>query len=372
MYALLTNPNPGILCQGAAGQDYANITNLAAYCGLVLGVPTRKDGVQDLMYVPGSTWTTPMYSCISVIRANIKTVSFSFNNTDSLAGLSVLDIQPKQYASKSDMPIWGVEDTLDALADVTPLWGIVSSDHVGATNLSTVQSEDLYLPGYVQAGLLSQDFQNLPSNDVPGEVLEELASLNSPVSGVPDYTGQTNFAMLRRWQNLSASAETMGHVLDLISTDLLANALVGTKSLLVPSNGGSLQKRAASTPSTFPVTQYQRRIKYHLPYAIPAILTLALLLAALLVTCCAVVFGRTSAGKMRRYLNATSAGQIMTARTGMLSVEEKQRSTSAWIDTDGRKRITAGNGTYSQIDLDGNDEGGKLLKGDVRASIMSW
>jgi hypothetical protein len=55
----------------------------------------------------------------------------------------------------------------------------------------------------------------------------------------------------------------------------------------------------------------------------------------------------------------------------MSIVEEKQRSTSAWIDTDGRKRITAGNGTYSQIDLHGNDEGGKLLKGDVRSSVMS-
>jgi hypothetical protein len=312
-----------------------------------------------------------MYSCISVMRANIKTVSFLFNNTDSLAGLSVLDIQPKQYASKSDMPIWGVEDTLDAQEAVNALWGIVSSDHVGATNLSTVQSEDLYLPGITTAPLFSLDFQNLPSNDVPGEVLGNLAMLSNPGPGMLDYTGMTNFAMFRRWQNLSASAETMGHVLDLISTDLLANALVGTKSLLVPSNGGSLQKGAASTPSTFPVTQYQRKIKYHLPYAVPAILTLALLLAALLGTCCVVVFGRTSARKMRRYLNATSAGRIMTARTGMSSVEEKQRSTSAWIDTDGRKRITAGNGTYSQIDLHGNDEGGKLLKGDVRSSVMS-
>jgi hypothetical protein len=201
--------------------------------------------------------------------------------------------------------------------------------------------------------------------------LEELASLSSPSSGILDYTGKTSFAMFRRWQNLSTSAETMGHVLDLISTDLLANALVGTKSLLVPSNGGSLQKRAASTLSTFPVTQYQRKIKYHLPYAVPAILTLALVLAALLVTCCAVVFGRTSASKMRRYLNATSAGRIMTAHTGISSVEEKQRNTSAWIDTDGWKRITAGNGTYSQIDLDGNDEGGKLLKGDVRVFVKS-
>jgi hypothetical protein len=312
-----------------------------------------------------------MYSCASVMRANIKTVSFSFNTTDSLAGRSVLDIQPKQYASKSDMPIWGVEDTLDALADVTPLWGIVSSDHVGATNLSTVQSEHLYLPGFATAPLFSQDFQNLPSNDVPGEVLEELSQLSDPGPGMLDYTGMTNFAMFRRWQNLSASAETMGHVLDLISTDLLANALVGTKSLLAPSNGGILQKRAVSTPSTFPVTQYQRKIKYHLPYAVPAILTLALLLVALLVTCCVVVLGRTSAGKMRRYLDATSAGRIMTARTGMSSAEEKQSSMSAWLDTDGRKQISAGNGSYSQIEVHGNDDGGKLLKGDVKSSVKS-
>src|SRR5271155_4000601 len=123
----LCNNITGILCQGAGGQDYANITNFAAVCGLMYGAPRRHDGSASLIFDPGSSWTIPMYSCISATKALVKTVSFRFNGSDDLSGLTVTSLTDKVYPNDTSKPLWGVEDTQMALADVKPLWGLVAT-----------------------------------------------------------------------------------------------------------------------------------------------------------------------------------------------------------------------------------------------------
>ncbi|KAL4865247.1 hypothetical protein BDV12DRAFT_175013, partial [Aspergillus spectabilis] len=54
-------------------------------------------------------------------------------------------------------------------------------------------------------------------------------------SGLMDYAGEGNLAKSRRWSTLSRSAESMTTVLNLVWTDYVANAVVGTKG----SHGGS-------------------------------------------------------------------------------------------------------------------------------------
>ncbi|KAF1978859.1 hypothetical protein BU23DRAFT_497820, partial [Bimuria novae-zelandiae CBS 107.79] len=51
-----------LLCKGAGGQDYDNITNMVASCGLLYGAPRRCDGSASLSFDPGSSWTLPMFS----------------------------------------------------------------------------------------------------------------------------------------------------------------------------------------------------------------------------------------------------------------------------------------------------------------------
>jgi hypothetical protein len=352
--------------------DYGNITNFAATCNLVLGIPKRKDGVVDLMGLPGSSWSTPMYSCISVTRASIKTVTFTLNTTDSLTGLTVDKIEPKTYANSSSMPIWAVENTTDTLNGMSPLWGLVSEDKIGTANLSTLRSEYLYLPGYSGLGeLMGSAAQNLPAVEVPAAALSSAYHIGVLDSGEIDYSGLTNLAMWRRWQGLSSSPSTMGTIFNLVITDYLANALVGTKSRLQSTDANNLDKRDGDSSNhkqeTFKVTENERMIKYRVPFAVPAIVLLALLLATILVSICAVTSGRTSASKMRRYLNATSAGRLMT-RAGPADEDAKSISTMSWMDTDGKKQVSAGNGSLVEVDAEGVGEGGKLLKqGDANA-----
>lgn len=100
-----------LLCQGAGGEDLANITNIGAACGLVFGAARRKDGSESLTFEPETWWTQPLYSCASTTKAVIKTVQFKYNGTSqtNLKNLKVLNVTDKAYQSDDDKPLWGVE-----------------------------------------------------------------------------------------------------------------------------------------------------------------------------------------------------------------------------------------------------------------------
>ncbi|KAK4246331.1 hypothetical protein C7999DRAFT_33294 [Corynascus novoguineensis] len=72
----------------------------------------------------------------------------------------------------------------------------------------------------------------MPGVHFPGATLETLYySVDPGLDGLPDYSGQTNLALKRRWKDLSRSADTVAKIPNLIWTDLAANAVVGTKGL---------------------------------------------------------------------------------------------------------------------------------------------
>ncbi|KAL2141988.1 hypothetical protein VTI28DRAFT_1724 [Corynascus sepedonium] len=149
-----------------------------------------------------------MYSCLTTTQAILKTVTFRFQGTDALRGLSVTQLEDKKYDNDERLPLWGVESSKDirnrTISDFQPLWGLVHPD-------------------------------------------------------------------------------------------LAANAVVGTRSLVgVPADQRPL------------VIVYNKRIRYHLPYAIPAIILLVFVAVTSMSTAYVALLGRTSLDKMKRYLNATS------------------------------------------------------------------
>jgi hypothetical protein len=341
----------GLLCQGAGGQDYANITNFVAVCGLMYGAPRRQDGSASLLFDPGSSWTVPMYSCISATKAMIKTVSFRFNGSDDLSGLTVTGLTDKVYPNDTSKPLWGVEHTEMALADVKPLWGLVAPHSQGNVSLSTLRKESLWLPGYsgLSEGPSTTGYQNLPGVDFHSDALTAAYDVGYGLNRMVDYSGQSNLAIYRLWQDLSRTPTTAAKILNLIWTDVAANSVVGTKSM--EAHHEAKRKRdnnvATSDSNTVPVTVYQRRIKYHLPYAIPAFIVLFSTTCIFLLTSCIVLFGHAGPSKMRKYLNETSAGRILTAHLYMGVADGdrdvgSERSASKWINAVGRKRITLG------------------------------
>ncbi|RDW63674.1 hypothetical protein BP6252_11219 [Coleophoma cylindrospora] len=302
-----------ILCVGAGNGDYANITNIIMSCGMMRGVPQRQSPGSRLVFENGSSWSQPIYSCASAVKATIKTVSLSYNDTkDSFASLTVLEAQDKVYADESSMPLWGVENTGNAyyMQDMNLIWGLVSSAYETNPNVSTVRQPSLYLPGWIggwsSLGMSSTSYENLPASDFSIGALASAYDVGTSNVGQSDYSGQTNMAMWSKWQNLTASADTAGLIPNLIYTDIAAAAVVGTKGVLGPGNA------AKTNLVVLPVNPIVSKIRYHYLFAIPALLAALLLVLITLLALVTACMRGAGIGRMRVHLNSLSPGRIYT------------------------------------------------------------
>ncbi|KAF2455766.1 hypothetical protein BDY21DRAFT_348618 [Lineolata rhizophorae] len=353
----------GLLCEGVGGQDYANITNFAASCGMMFGAPRRQDGDDRLIFEPGTNWTIPIYTCITTTKALVKSVTFRFNGTDDLSGLSVTNVTNKVYPDEDSKPLWAVEYTESPISDVSPIWGLVSAEDVeGVANISTLRKESLYLPGYsgLSSGPSQHGYQNLPGVDFHVQALAAAYTVyTTPGIGLTDYSGQISLALFRMWQDLSRSPSKAALILNRIWTDIATNAVVGTRGMTSPgssSNADALALSDDTSQSTstsdgtaaaaLPVTTYRRRIMYRYAYGVPAFILLFITLAVLVLTAVSLVFTRAGPGKMRKYLNETSAGRLLTAGLldDPLAAKDRLRSGKDWIAAVGRTPVTLGNG----------------------------
>lgn len=349
-----------MLCQGAGGADNANISNFISACGLIYGAPRREGAGTSLIMDPGSNWTVPMYSCISATKAVIKTVTFRFNGSrDDISSLTVTSLADKTYKDNSSKPLWGVEGTNLSLADVNPLWGLLDAKKIGNVNMSTLQKESLWLPGYGGGfGSMSTiGHQNLPGVEFYGKALAAAYDIGGSLASVADYSGSTSLPMFRLWQNLSQSVNTASKIPNLIWTDIAMNAVVGTKSLAPAtgtnngSGGGTTTKRkrdGEKTPSRSDdvrVTKYHRQVKYKLRFGIPAFIALFFTICIAVFAFFLFVFGCASPSKMRKYLNETSAGRRLTSGSGIENSRgamDLPESRKAWVDWVGRREFTLG------------------------------
>ncbi|KAF4221541.1 hypothetical protein CNMCM5878_008789 [Aspergillus fumigatiaffinis] len=325
-----------VLCGRSTKFDYANISNLATGCGLVYGVPQRQTPGNPLLFEdPGSYWSIPLYSCTTGIKASIKTVSFKFNGTDDLSGLKVTNITPKAYHNDSSKPLWGVENTGLNLRDAFPLWGLVLPETASQLNLSTLRQEHLWLPGSGELGT----FSTLPNGDnLPGMGFykDVLAGTYDVPGGVHsfDYSGATNYALLKRWGQLSRTAGGTAQILNLVWTDLAANYVLGTRGLTTPSSGDT------SIPE-ISVTFYGSRVRYHVVYGIPAFILLGLTAFVCIFTVGSILVQGSGPQRMRSFLSETSPGRIFTSLDSDSAVFAISPKPSArWIQEEGKRVIT--------------------------------
>lgn len=277
-----------------------------------------------------------MYSCASAIKATVRTVTFQYNGT-GFDALKVTAMNPKTYDGSASLPLWGVEDLQPiTIANAQPLWGILGTTNSSAIstspyNISTLSQASLYLPGSLdQYALLLNGpqpipitSQNLPAVSFYNQALSSALAIARPgvtgYQGYADYSGQSSLALYAKWQGLSRTPDGAAKILNLVWTDVAANAVVGTKGWGVHSAASvyphTLRRRADAANDTqqalAPVTIFERHIRYHIPFAIPAFVVLAGITAVIGAVSTLAFMGRTGPGRMRAFLEATSAGRIV-------------------------------------------------------------
>ncbi|RMZ86686.1 hypothetical protein DV736_g6090, partial [Chaetothyriales sp. CBS 134916] len=332
-------------CQGDKTVVNSNMSNIAVGCGLLYGAPKLQDGSTSIVFEAGTKWTMPIYSCATAVKVTVKTFSFRFNGTE---GLKSLNIESVQDSNKT--LTWGIENNngMDMI-DVPPLWGLVSSATKPTADLDVVKSPYLYLPGTMTpfgSGLGEYSTDNLPgaqfAEDVINAVYDGSQINGGGVNGIADYSGKSSFAMFVKWQQLASSTAGAGRIINLIFTDLTANALVGTKSWLATSTAAPVGKRDTATPSAqVAVTEYERYIRYNWLYGVPSYVVVLISAVIGTATLILLLLGKATLSKMKAYLKATSPGRTLTMFLYPGECEPQQR-TRTWVRSAGAKTIRIG------------------------------
>lgn len=283
-------------------------------CGLIHGAPQRQNPGHPYVFESGSQWSQPLYTCASTLKATVKTVTFSYNGTDaSLESLAITSIQDKEYSDGQALPLWGVENIgnaalLEQMYGIA--WGLVSDEYVNHEAVSTVRQNSLYLPSSNGLAILNTfGLEFFPAADafVNSMGPPYVVSFNGDgARDTVDYTGIVDVGMLVRWQNLSRSAELVSSIPNFIWTDVAASAIVGTRGVLGPGNN------ATENTVAILVTPIISQVKYHWPYAIPALLAALVLLLITLAAITTFLFGHNSIARLRLHLQRLSPGRIFT------------------------------------------------------------
>ncbi|KAJ6442666.1 alpha-L-fucosidase [Purpureocillium lavendulum] len=341
-------------CRGTLFMDPANVNSTLITCGLVYGAARRTDQGNSLVPDPGSRWMIPVYSCASSIKASIQTVGFQYNGTD-LSALKVESVEPKKYASPSDMPLWAVENMHNlTIGNAQPLWGVLGTanttvDDSIKRNVTTITQETLRLPGLsddltlLLTGSLtdkSRDGQNLPGIGFYAQALDNAYGIARPgVTAYGDYSGQTSLALFAKWQLLSRNVVDAAQIINLVWTDVAANAVVGTKGWSLTSVAAGLSKRATDGVKSdlVPVTVFRKQVRYRVPFAVPAFVVLAVAVAILVAVIVLLATGRTGLGTLRRLLDATSPGRLISQ--SLWPEEASGLNTGDWVKRIGPRKV---------------------------------
>jgi len=328
-------------CEGAGGADLANHTNIFGACFQLRGVPARTDGGNPNSREFGSRWSAPLYSCASVIKVGIKTVTFrSDGRVDAgLAALNVTSIMPKQYTSPSEYPTWGVEDSNLPLRDVSPLWGLVSPAYANHSMIKTLQQPSIYLSGF-SGNTDTGGFKgisigsNLPGTQFPMGAMLAMTddSVASRSFAIADYTGATSLSMLHRWRNYSASPQTAHVIPNLIWTDLATSAVAGSRGVLGYRNEFPEQQVRIS------VEPVALQVKYRMAFAVPALI---LALVVILLTGVGAVAALRGITRIRVALQQASTGRLLTSVLDPSS-SGMRMDTKEWRQKNGGREIDLG------------------------------
>ncbi|KAJ6463359.1 hypothetical protein C8R45DRAFT_1107722 [Mycena sanguinolenta] len=280
-------------CEGYGGLDTANISNVAVHCSMFLGPPQRTDGGNPLLPGDNSTWSQRMFTCASGTRARMQTIDFTFNGTMDLTALAMTrrDI---------DTPVlWATEATNINISNVDLLWGRVADSFEDDPSLQTLRSDVFYVP----AG--ATDIYGVTTGGMPS-VVPALAwsTISDQISNtqIVDYSGVSNYALLRKFQELLLVDPLNGaaQIRKLMWTDIMANNLVGTDS-----------------SSALLVQENVSAIAYDLRYAIPMLLLLLLWLPTFGMAAVVLMTGILKVSYVRFLLTHTGPGRIVVGDSAL-------------------------------------------------------
>ncbi|KIW15425.1 hypothetical protein PV08_05471 [Exophiala spinifera] len=309
----------GLVTQGFGGEDQANISHIANHGGAVLGAFYNIDATDSGgRFDPGTNYSAPLYSCSTSVRAFIMNVTF-FTNGTSLDKLVVKAAKPQTYESNATTPLWAVEKTEGwNLSDIQPIWGLVGDEHEHNPALWTMRRDYMYLPaGSAALGLGSLSSSDSLGCEAPISVLAILYSVFGGVSTqVPDFSGQFSLPLKRKWQELSKSEKGTEKILGLIWTDITANYITSSRGQLnskFSSTTTYVQRQEQHVPdtATVEVLSYGVVTRYHLVYAILAIVVLALYSCVLIVALIMCVTRRSTFHALKSLLQQTSVGRAV-------------------------------------------------------------
>lgn len=327
-----------VICPGYGGGDESNRTHMMIACGYFYGAPQRQDGVESLIFEPYKDWTQNLYVCATGIQASIKTVGFSINGSSSLSNLRIVSLDDKHYPDNRSKPLWAVEETNFAISEIQPLWGLVDDQHETAEGLATLRADKFWLPAVSSGGTILSSADSIASNSAFGSALTEIyqnAATGAISYQLADYSGLYNMALSRLWGNMSRTPKTASGIINLIYTDIISTAIVGTKSAIRQSS----VRAGPGTPNTHAqVTEYTRQIQYNWLYAIPAAVIVAATFLALLLVLVITIISRFSIAYMRQLLNQTSTGRIVT-NIRYPELSQPTAPTSQWINQAGSQKL---------------------------------
>lgn len=323
---------------------------------------------------PGTNYSQPLLACVSATRASVKTVKFRLNGTAAIRNLAIDSVLDVGYSSEAKWPTWAMEETGQNISAFDPFWGLVPDDARDLEGLDIVKRPDFYLPAgvssyFASSGIATGSSYSAAGADAPfkafGEVYSGSGGSGKPSTG-EDYSGADNWFLYIKWMNLSKHSETTGRIVDYIWTDLMANAVVGSTSILEPPN----------TNVTMPtVTQYYSGVGYDWRYAIPAFVMVVLYSSLLMLCIFMLAQRRLRVDELRHMLNQTSAGRAMTTERYKASDKADLAPTKEWVKLRGDELVLVGKADIrmdatSDKPSSGNYSDGERPEADSNSSEM--
>lgn len=362
----------GLVTEGYGGADRANVSRIAATGGVILGAPVAIDkGLTNNRNDPGTNFSAPVFSCMTAIRASIMDVTFYINGTASLENLKVRSAAPRTYPNNASTPLWAVENTSNYnITDIQPYWGLVDNKYEHDPALWTLRRDFMYLP----AGSDAMGFGSLngksDSSAAGGGVtiLDNLYrdAFESSSTELPDYSGSKSLPLRSKWQGLTQKADGISQMLSLIWTDIAVNYLVGARGQLnanFSSVSTTAQRETQNIPFTVsvPVQTYERSIRYHLKYAIVAIVFLAIYVMVLAAALGLWVLQKSTFSMLKALLNQTSVGRAVTVerhKDGAREAEIRSMTTTEWANEFGEEPMAISKDVSRKTRVRGHSQAG--------------
>jgi hypothetical protein len=273
-------------------------------------------------------------------------VEFTFNGSAALSNLTVSRVMDKNYTNAANEPLWGVEKANESqnfnISDIDLLWGLVDDSYSNDSTVEMFRGKELYLPVAYEGRVMSSFRDNLAAATVFTAAWNHVYQWSSWISGTsigdtPSYSGESQYALFLKWRELSRSPGGASKILDLIWTDLVASAVVGTKTGFEADTAsesatvGGLGKRE--------VYKHRNAVIYtNFLFAIPAFIALGLWTLLLIVAILLLVSRKVTCNILRHHMNQTSLGRAV------LDAAHPDRqiaisSTSEWLNRVGNKTL---------------------------------